>query len=211
LVGLELTLPQGEMMVPATVIGVSMDADGKVISNENENPILNTTLYDVQFNDGMIKSYAANTVAENVYNMVNANGESEAIFSGIIGHRSTDNAVSKSDRFFTVGGKKFPRKTTAGWQFNVVFTVESIRSTQWITLKELKESHPVQVAEYVTAKGIAKEPAFSWWVPYTLKKLEAIVSAVKSHLKHTSHKYSVEVPRSFDHAKQLDRRNNNTL
>jgi hypothetical protein len=37
-------------MVPATVIGVSMDADGKVIGNANENPILNTTLYDVQFN-----------------------------------------------------------------------------------------------------------------------------------------------------------------
>jgi hypothetical protein len=69
----------------------------------------------------------------------------------------------------------------------------------------------VQVAEYVTAKGIAKEPAFSWWVPYTLKKLKAIVSAIKSRLKHTSHKYSVEVPRPFDHAKQLDKRNKNTL
>jgi hypothetical protein len=130
-------------MVPVTVIGVSMDAVGKVIGNANENPILNTTLYDVQFNDGMIKSYAGNTIAENVYNMVNADGESKAIFSGIIGHRSTDNAVNKSDRFITVRGKKFPRKTTAGWQFNVVFTVESIRPTQWIPLKELKDSHPV--------------------------------------------------------------------
>jgi hypothetical protein len=44
-----------------------------------------------------------------------------------------------------------------------------------------------------------------------LKKLKAIVSAVKSRLKHTSHKYVVEVPRSFDHAKQLDKRNKNTL
>jgi hypothetical protein len=33
LVGLELTLPQREMMVPATVIGLSMDSDGKVIGN----------------------------------------------------------------------------------------------------------------------------------------------------------------------------------
>jgi hypothetical protein len=115
LVGLELTLPQGEMMVPATVIDVSMDSDGKVIGNENENPILNTTLYDVQFNDGMIQSYAANTIAENVYNMVNADGESEAIFSGIIDHRSMNNAVSEANRFITVGNRKFPRKTTAGW------------------------------------------------------------------------------------------------
>jgi hypothetical protein len=41
-------------------------------------------------------------------------------------------------------------------------------------LKELKESNPVQVAEYVTAKGLASEPAFSWWVPYTLKKMKVI-------------------------------------
>jgi hypothetical protein len=211
LVGLELTLPQGEMMLPATVIGLSMDEEGKVIGNPNENPILNTTLYEVQFSDGMIKTYAANTIAENVYNMVNTEGESETIFDGILNHKMGKSAVSKDNRYVTVNNKKFPRKTTAGWTFEVAFKIESGRTTQWIPLKELKESHPVQVAEYVVAKGIDKEPAFKWWVPYTLKKMKVIVSAVKSRLKHTTHKYGVEVPRSFDHARQLDKKNGNTL
>jgi hypothetical protein len=57
----------------------------------------------------------------------------------------------------TINGTKFHRKTTAGWQFEVAFKVESVQSTQWIPLKELKESNPVQVAEYVTAKGLASE------------------------------------------------------
>jgi hypothetical protein len=36
LIGLELSLPQGEMMTPAKVIGLSMDEEGKVIGNVNE-------------------------------------------------------------------------------------------------------------------------------------------------------------------------------
>jgi hypothetical protein len=41
---------------------------------------------------------------------------------------------------------------------------------QWIDLKILKESNPVQVAEYVTARNIADKPAFAWWVSYVLRK-----------------------------------------
>jgi len=78
LIGLELSLPQGERMTPAKVIGLSMDEEGKVIGNVNENPILNTTLYDVEFPNGMVRSYAANVIAENIYNMVNDDGESKA-------------------------------------------------------------------------------------------------------------------------------------
>jgi hypothetical protein len=33
LIGLELSLPQGERMTPAKVIGLSMDEEGKVIGN----------------------------------------------------------------------------------------------------------------------------------------------------------------------------------
>ena len=34
----------------------------------------------------------------------------------------------------------------------------------------MKESHPVEVAEYARARGIDKEPAFEWWVPHNLEK-----------------------------------------
>jgi hypothetical protein len=37
--------------------------------------------------------------------------------------------------------------------------------TDWLPLKDLKESYPVQVAEYAVANKFAKQPAFAWWVP----------------------------------------------
>jgi hypothetical protein len=41
----------------------------------------------------------------------------------------------------------------------------------WERLMDLKESNPIEVAEYAIWRGIDNEPAFAWWVPYTpLKK-----------------------------------------
>lgn len=78
-------------------------------------------------------------------------------------------------------------------------------------MKDMKESHPVETAEFAKARGISDEPAFAWWVPYTLRKRDVILSAVKSHVRRTTHKYGVEVPRSVEHASQLDKENNSTL
>jgi hypothetical protein len=36
-----------------------MVEEGKVIGKVYENPVLNTTLYDVEFPNGMVRSYAA--------------------------------------------------------------------------------------------------------------------------------------------------------
>ena len=37
-----------------------------------------------------------------------------------------------------------------------------------VPLRDMKESHPVEVAHFAKARGIVNEPAFSWWVPYML-------------------------------------------
>ena len=41
-----------------------------------------------------------------------------------------------------------------------------------------KESNPVEVTEFAISQGVENEPAFAWWVPYTLKKRDIIVSVV---------------------------------
>jgi hypothetical protein len=74
----------------------------------------------------------------------------------------------------------------------------------------------VQVGEYVIARGIQNEPGFAWWVPYAMqKKRDVIVSAVKSRVKKTTHKYGVEMPSPgtnvVQNAIDLDRRNGTTL
>ena len=75
----------------------------------------------------------------------------------------------------------------------------------------MKESHPIKVAEFAKARGIANEPAFEWWVPYTLRKRDVILAAVKSRIRKTTHKYGVEVPTSQTHAYKIDTTNKNTF
>jgi hypothetical protein len=47
-------------------------------------------------------------------------------------------------------------------------------------LKDLKESHPVEVAEYAIVNKILEEPAFAWWVKKVLHKRDCIIRKVKS-------------------------------
>ena len=81
----------------------------------------------------------------------------------------------------------------------------------WVPLADMKESHPVEVAEFAVARGIDRKPAFAWWVPYTLQKRDIIISKVKAQIKKATHKYGIEVPTSVEHAHEIDRRNGNTL
>jgi hypothetical protein len=94
-------------------------------------------------------------------------------------------------------------QTTQGWKFLVQLTNGT---RQWIDLKILKELNPVQVREYVTARDIAEEPTFAWWVPYVLRKRNVIVSAVNSRIRKTSHKYGIELPTSVKHAIDIDKK-----
>ena len=80
---------------------------------------------------------------------------------------------------------------------------------QWCDLKDLKESHPIEVAEYAVTHKIDNMPAFAWWVPYTLKKRDRIILAVKSRIKRTTHKYGIEVLTSVEHAIAIDKKNGN--
>ena len=60
-------------------------------------------------------------------------------------------------------------------------------------------------------RGISDEPAFFWWVPYALKKRDAIISAINTRVRKVTHKYGIEVPTEVEHAKELDMQNGNTM
>jgi hypothetical protein len=100
------------------------------------------------------------------------------------------------------------RHTVSGWKLKVRWTDSS---TAWIPLKDLKESNPVECADYAKARNLIHDPAFSWWVPHTLRKRDVIVSAVKARIRKVTHKYGVKLPRSSKHALELDDKNNNDL
>ena len=78
-------------------------------------------------------------------------------------------------------------------------------------LKDVKETNPLYIAEYVVGNRISEESTFSWWVPYTLKKPDHIITKVKAWFIKKSHKFGVEVPTSVKEAYKLYQKNNNTL
>jgi hypothetical protein len=101
--------------------------------------------------------------------------------------------------------------STIGWQ---VCCQLKDGSTSWENLADLKESHPLETAEYAVTQGIHHKPAFTWWVPHVLKKRDQIISLVckrtTRYLKRT-HKFGIEVPKTVKEALALDRKNGNTL
>ena len=75
----------------------------------------------------------------------------------------------------------------------------------------MKEAYPVKVAEYAVSARISDEPAFAWWVPFTLKKRNMIIAKVKSKYWVKTHKFGIKILKTVQEAKQLDAENRNTL
>ena len=209
LINAEVLLPQEDSQQMAKVVRRAIDSEGLVIGEFNENPILNSLVYDVEFPDGVVKQYAANVIAENVLGQVDESGFHSQSLKSIFMHEKLGNAVSKSDAYITTKrGVRKPRQTTIGWRFLCEW---KDGASSWVALKSLKESNPVDIAEYVTAIGLDDEPAFKWWVPYTLKKRDTIVAAINTRVRKKTHKFGIRVPTSVAEAKAIDDENGNTL
>ena len=210
IINAEVQLQLGEEMVNGKVIQRTIGPDGKVTGTYDNNPFLNSIIYDVEFPDGQVKEYAANIIAENMLTQVDSDGMSTTLMEAIVDHRRDDEkALQHHDKYVqTKNGRRHLRKTTKGWELLIKW---KDKSESWIKLADMKESHPVEVSEYARARGIDKEPAFEWWVPHTLKKRQVILSALKKRIRKTTHKYGIEIPTSVEHAFELDRKNGNNL
>jgi hypothetical protein len=174
----------------------------------DSNPYLNSMLYEVEFPDGQISEYAANLIAEHMLTQVDFDGYSITMMEGIVDYKK-DHSVNKDAMYVvTRRGQKRMKKTTQGWKLLIKW---ANGSESWIFLKDMKESHPVETAEFAKARSIADKPAFAWWVPDTLRKRDIILSKIKTRIRRTTHKYGIEVPSSLEHSIQLDRENGNSL
>jgi hypothetical protein len=78
----------------------------------------------------------------------------------------------------------------------------------------MKESHPLQVAEFVFAAQIADEPAFNWWVSWVLKKRDWIISQVQrrsARYHKWTYKFGIELPKTVEEAFAIDRATGTTF
>ena len=90
---------------------------------------------------------------------------------------------------------------TRGWSLLVSWKDGLL--SDWMPLKEPKDSYPVQIAEYATANKIANEPAFNWWVHTVLRKRNRIVAKVKRYWRVT-HKFGARLRKTVAEALAID-------
>ena len=175
----------------------------------NDNPILDSRMYEVEYQDGTKASLVANYIAKNMFSQVDQEGNCHVLLDEIIDYRVKGQEVKQQDAFIiTRSGTKRRCETTIGWQLLVQW---KDGSTNWVALKDLKELYPVQVAGYSVTAKISMEPAFAGWVPHTLKNYSCIISKVKSKYWLRMHKFGIRIPKSVEEAKQLDQENGDTL
>jgi Reverse transcriptase (RNA-dependent DNA polymerase) len=185
------------------------DAEGRPIGVANENPLLDTREYAVEFRDGRVESLSANMIAKNLYSQLDEEGKRHLLLADIVDHRRDERAIDKADAFIKRrNGVKRRLETTQGWQLLCEW---KDGSTNWVALKDARHSYPVLVAEYAVANRIDDEPAFAWWVHDVIKKRDRIIAKVKSKYWQQTHEYGIKIPKSVQEAIAIDKENGNTL
>ena len=154
-------------------------------------------MYEVEYLDGECASLSANHIAENLFAQVDNEGNQQVLMKKIIDNCTSGQEVKQQDTFITLRtGTKRRRETTKGWEILIEWKDGSMN---WVALKDVKESYPVQVAKFAISNHIAEEPAFAWWVPFVMKdQLPVGYQFMKCHMI-----FDIKFGENFHHKAQL--------
>ena len=95
-------------------------------------------------------------------------------------HQKSKDTIEKANRILVSKKKQSQKKiNTKGWKFLIRWK-DGLQPC--VPPADLKESYPVQLAEYTKLYEREDKPAFAWWVSYALKKRDHVVSAVKARV-----------------------------
>ena len=119
---MELAVPRGDNPNPqyTKVTKRLRDANGIPIGTANENPILDSCMYEVEYQDSTKSSLAANYIGENLFAQVDQEGNRHILLDELIDYRVNGREVKVQDAFITTGtGMRRRHETTIGWELLV--------------------------------------------------------------------------------------------
>jgi hypothetical protein len=166
--------------------------------------MFDTRAYLIEFKDGSVDEYTANVIAENIYAQIDDEGRNYSILHEISDHRKDTGVALTHENAYTISanGNKVPKRSTKGWQLQIDWKDDT---SEWVSLKKLKDSNPIELAEYAVANQLLQEPAFSWWVKDVLRHRRRIVAKIKNKYWRTSHKFGIRLPKSAEEALRIDK------
>ena len=101
------------------------DVNGLPIGTSHENPILDTTVYEVEYSDGNKAYMVSNAISVNLFSQVDAEGNRHALFDEISDHRTDGKEIKQQEVFVTAkNGIRRRQETTAGWEMLVQWKVQ---------------------------------------------------------------------------------------
>ena len=181
MINVEVLMQLDDAAVSGKVKRRALGPDGQTTGKYVANPYHNSILYEVEFTDGQVHEYSANIIAESMLVQVDLDGVALKLMDGVVDHKvDCALAVSKADKWvYHCHGRQRQHTTTIGWWLLVRWKDEN---ETWMKLSEMKESYPIETAEYAISRGTDDEPAFLWWVGPTLKRRKAIITALKTRM-----------------------------
>ena len=129
---------------------------------------------------------------------------------GIVDFRCDESvAVPMEEKYIiTKMGQKQLRKTMARWDLLVCWKDES---ESWVKLSDMKESHPVEMAEFAKEKGNTRGASILLVGTLYPTQKRCDCGAMGVRLRKTTHKYGVKILKDVHHTWELDKRNGNTM
>ena len=88
------------------------NAEGRPIGVANDNPILDTRMYEFEYSDGYKTILAANTISGNLFAQVDVKGNRHVLSEDITDHRTDGKEVKQQDAFTTNSRGVWRRRET---------------------------------------------------------------------------------------------------
>ena len=91
------------------------DENGNLVGTAHDNPLVDSRMYKIEYEDGYRVPVATNVIVENLFNQVNEDGYKVMVLDEIIGHRTDGSEVEGKDAFIVAAnGIKRKKETTRG-------------------------------------------------------------------------------------------------
>ena len=174
--------------------------DENIKGRRDNNPILDTREYLVQYPNGSEDMLTYAKVLDNLCSQVDVEYNQINIYSGIFGHCKGIRAVKKADEFYESNSLQYRKNITAKWELDIEWKYGSI---SWIPILVLNNDNPLYVERYAVNNKIEDEPIFDWWYHEVLKRYTKSINSGK-HYFRTGYKYGINIPNIFNHALHIN-------
>ena len=176
----------------------ALDDQGVPIGKAHSNPLMDSRVYELEYEDGTTEALTANILAENILAQVDENGYRQLMIDEIVDHRKDKQAIPfDKGTFTTKNGTRRKVFTTRGWQIYVRW---KDGSHDWVELKDMKDSYPVELDTYAEDRELLEEPAFAWWTTNVFRRKRRMMKAVKSKYWEKTSKYGIPIPKTVKEA-----------